>query len=326
MKRKIRQEHIHFVWNRGGLGDNIARLPAIKYILDNYPWVTPHLIVPTYIKDYIKAVLPNLSVMDFKEDEIITANRQKIGGTKRNIIYSDLDQVTIIRQHLVKHAFNCLLDCDPKFEDFNYVKSPISKVDLTPFNLPSKYFVFTCLFTAEVREFPPKMADKIVKFIQEKGYQVVFLGKDEAKASKIHTIKAETAVDLTQGINLINKTTLLEAAAIMGNSMGVIGLDNGLLHLAATTDAPIIYGFTTVDPDHRLPMRYDQVGWNIKIVIPPKSLDCRFCQSKMNFVYNHDFTKCYYGHRKCVENMSELPYINAIQDLLNDNWENNYYE
>lgn len=303
-----KNETIYISFNEGGLGDNVARLSAVKYIIDNYSWVTPRLIMPEYFVNFAKQHFPDIWIRSFEEFD---KTKKLVPITSIN---SDISQVSIMRQHLVEHAFSTILDLKPEKSAYDYVKTNINDIDISEFNLPEKYIVITCMYTAKVREFPPKVVNDILDYLKFADITPVFLGKTKAKASKRHTIKGKTDVDMNQGINLMNKTDLLEATAIMGNSICTIGVDNGLLHLAATTDTDIVAGFTTVDPLHRRPQRNGVEGWKFHEVIP--ELDCKFCQSKLNFVYDFRFTNCYEKHMKCVKEMSAEPFIEKISKIL----------
>jgi hypothetical protein len=46
---KSETKHINFVLNGGGIGDDIATLPAIKYICQNQESVIGHFFVHDYI-------------------------------------------------------------------------------------------------------------------------------------------------------------------------------------------------------------------------------------------------------------------------------------
>lgn len=321
MGRKRTKETVYFAFTQGGLGDFIARLPAIKYVLDNYKHVTLHIIAQEYQVPILNHVFPNLYVSTFEQFNSIKRIRPV------NIIKSDIKEHTIIRTNLVDHAFNTLLDYHPYgIEHRNYIRIPVNNVDITKFNLPDKYVVIPLMFTTKVREFPPRIINDIVNYIKSKGYAPVFLGSEKAKANEVHTIEAETRADRSQGIDLINQTTLLEATKILGNASCVVTLDSGLGHLAACTDVPIVIGYTTVEPHHRTPQRHNIDSWKVKSVVPPKSLRCRFCQSKMNFTYDHDFRECYHGHLNCIKRMKSTSFIKAINDVLHNKWENTIYE
>src|SRR5271165_1265329 len=63
------KEHVNFFMNLGGLGDLIARLPAIKYCETNIPNVIPHVWVPDYAIPLCKNLLPKSIIKPFSKGE-----------------------------------------------------------------------------------------------------------------------------------------------------------------------------------------------------------------------------------------------------------------
>src|SRR5207245_757155 len=114
----------------------------------------------------------------------------------------------------------------------------------------------------------------------------------------------------------INKTNLLESREIINKAKTIVGLDNGLLHIAGTTNIPIIGGFTTVEPKYRMPYRNNVLGYNYYPVVPPESLVCRFCQSNWTFTYEQDFKVCYYKDYLCIKQLSADLYIKELEKIL----------
>lgn len=138
-------------------------------------------------------------------------------------------------------------------------------------------------------------------------------------------------INYSAGINLINKTNLLEAHKIISCSKTLIGVDNGLTHLAQTIPGfPVVIGFTSVKPMHRMGYRDGVLGKDVYSVVPPESLICRFCQSNMQFTYfisenprkQHDFKYCYYKERnedtqiQCVNQLKPELYIKELEKIL----------
>lgn len=325
--KKIEQIDVTFAFTDGGLGDNIARLSAVKYCLDNYKHVRLRLAVPAYFKELTKLILPDCNVYTVDEYNSF----MKIRKTPIHVVATSAqNKHTNIRAGLLEHAYNVLLDYQPDGIAYkNYVKYPLGSVDISKYNLPENYIVIPMMFTAGVREFPPHVIYQIMMEAKNYGLDTVFLGKSEAKCSIIsdaHIIKGNTNVDLSTGINLLDQTTLPEAVEIMGRAKAVITLDSGLGHLAATTDVPLIIGYTTVEPHQRNPQRNDIPNFKLKTVIPPEKLKCRFCQSKMNFVFKHDFRECFYEHKNCITRMKSEPWIEALNDLIRDDFRKVVYE
>ena len=97
----------------------------------------------------------------------------------------------------------------------------------------------------------------------------------------------------------------------MDSAIAVVGADTGLIHLAACTDVPIICGYTTVDPDLRMPYRHNELGWNLTPITPPKS-DCRYCSSSL-FLNNVNFNECLQKEYQCIDSLSAEAFINELK-------------
>lgn len=300
-------------FTKGGLGDSVARLPTIKYILEQYPHVQK---IRLFAQDYFREVVEHF----FTPDQV-----EFVGASKRNealkerpsshATHTDTVQHTTLRTHLTHHAFATIVNETPIHPTaYNYLKFDLNKLPSKINLLPKKYIVLTTGFTSLNREFPAKEVNKIAKWADIKDYQVIFLGKKESVYhDKATPTKAEfpEELDLSLGINLIDQTSLLEAAKIMGNAAAVVGVDNGLLHLAGMTDVNIVAGYTTVSQWHRMPIRNNIIGWNVQSI--NSNIGCAPCQTKANFLYNFDFRTCYYGDYACTKDMTAQAFIRRLE-------------
>ena len=315
-RRQESKRFINIIFDDGGLGDNIARLPVIKFIFDYHPHVNIDLYVPDYIKDFTlnctSEFRSRVKIYNFTEAKDFYKENQPGYSTSRSG-HNNLSQ------HMTHNMFQLVCRTNPEDESYyNYLRVNLGNTDISKYNLPEKYIVMTTGFTSETREFLPKYINQISQYSIGRGYPVVFLGKKTTATGSQHIIEGvfKEDVDYSVGIDLIDQTDLLEAAKIMSNAISVIGLDNGLLHLAATTSVPIIGGFTTVKPEHRLPYRNGIMGDNYFPVVPDDSLKCRFCQSNWLFTYDQDFRECRYDDLKCVQLLKADKYIIQLKSIL----------
>lgn len=293
-------------------GDLIAHLPAVKYVLDNHP----HIFINMWTHDY-GVELCQKAFSGYENISIKGMSRQKEEYNDKLLTRTPYGHsVSNLSSHMVDHGFYTIAHRTVENKYKNYIQ--LDPIDISKFNLPEKYIVITTGFTSQAREWLPEHVNKVSEYIINKGYTPVYLGKGYTPAYLHVGITGIFKADYSNGINLIDKTDLFEAHAIMANSAAVMGLDNGLIHLAAMSKAKIVAGFTTVDPLHRLPYRDDVMGKDCFVVYPTKEeLGCIGCQSNMNFPpLNHDFKNCFYKDYKCLSLMTADKWIEQLEKAL----------
>lgn len=283
-----------------GTGDLLCSLVAANHILTKAPWVNLLIWVPDYMKDFTKHVLPKDAII-----RNFTEASKKYDGTKYGITTKwGKSQHTPMRTHPVKYAFHVLCDYSPTTEEMSYLKIRPNEIDVTRFNLPEKspdgsggYVVLPSASTEYVKSMPIETCNKLVDYVIEKGYTPVFLGKTENPTGvKNMSGRAEVQqYDFSKGLDLTDKTNLLESAAIIAKAKLFIGMDSGLAHLAGFTDTPLMIGYTFVSPSVMMPVRDGVFAKNVYPIEPDESLGCRGCQTKWTLMFNHDFRDCYYG-------------------------------
>lgn len=298
-------------FQNGGLGDQIARMPAALYLAREYPANTYYWWVPNYLFElatHIVAPVTNVIVHRFSDYKVL-------GRPELPALHCDNKDYTNLKAHTSIHAFHQMLGAEPPtLEALNYPQLRLD--EMPPMNLPEPYVVLTTGYTAQTRSWPATSINEVASYLKRRGLGVVWLGKRVSELGTGAKIKGtfDEAIDYSVGIDLINRTTLLQAGAVIGKARAVVGVDNGLLHLAACTDRAIVGAFTSVDPKTRLPYRYGQMGWNYYPVTP--AVACRFCQTNMQFVYDHDFRNCFYKDYKCVSEMTAQKFITELERFL----------
>lgn len=317
MDRNSEPKEINVLFNDGGLGDNIARIPVLNYLLQTYPNLTIH----AFFHDYFIPVAQNytktwdksrLFLYKWSEAEKYY-NEKLVTKSFKHAAFHNLSM------HMTEHAYTVVCNTLPEEKHwYNYPKLDLAGISLQKFGLPKEYVVVTTAFTAPVREFLPEHVNKIVAYLKSQGKEIVFLGQKKTTTGTSHTIVGNLSddVDFSQGLDLIDKTTLLEAAKVLSEAQLVVGLDNGLVHLAACSDVPVVCGFTTVKPEHRAPYRNDVKSWNFHSVVPPQSLECRFCQSTGIFDVKQDFRFCKFKDNLCTKVLDADLYIEEIKKVL----------
>lgn len=302
---------LNIQFRNGGLGDQVCRLPAVKFLLDTAKNLEQiQLFVPDYFVDFARELLneyPTKRVLVLPESFLIHADK------KIPCLITNEDYHSSMKTHLVDYTFRVLADMDVENEHKNYLQLRLPAKERILHTLPPEYVVISTGFTAPVRCWLPESVNKVVDWIKEQGLRVVFLGKknvdDKLKGSFLEQVNYQKGIDLT------DKTTLVEACHIMGYAKAVVGLDNGLLHVAGCTKVPIVAGYSSVAPQFRLPYRNGVLGWNCYTVEPDEH--CRYCQSSCLLNGEQDFRLCFYKDYHCIKSLSAPLWIEQLKKALN---------
>ncbi|TXG77600.1 hypothetical protein E6Q11_02405 [Candidatus Dojkabacteria bacterium] len=303
---------VNFLVTKGGIGDYISWMPAILWIARNHPQVHGRLFVPPYFRDVAENLFSPFPNWKLKSTKDFTDKDERTYPT-----YLPFDRpINGTGSHGVDLGFIYYTNIIPPPEGADFYPVLDFTETISPVTLPENFAVLTPGSTYENRMFPPSTHNDIKDYLVSKGITPVYLGRSHmTDTRKIHF---DEGYDYTNVINLIDKTTLMQAALIISKAKLILGIDNGLLHLAATTTTPIVFGYTIAAPWHRKPRRPH--GRILDIYPDPEKLTCTFCQSKMRFMFNHDFAKCLYGDFKCTkEELSDPgPWIDCIEEILKD--------
>lgn len=305
---KPERRRVNFILMDGGVGDHMASLVALKYIATQYPWITPLVWMPDYLVEFAKHVLPQIkSLMGYSDMKEHYNNHLTTKTTKWDSIISPM------KIHLLDYAFLKLCDENPGVEHKNYLK--ITRAERS---IAMKYAVITTGYTAKSREFPATEINKISIWLNSQGVQPVFLGQTKTLTGAKHVIEGnfDKDIDFSLGLNLVDKTSLLSAANVMAHAEAVIGVDNGLLHVAGCTEVPIVGGFPSVTPEIRMPVRQSCLGWNFYPVVPTNEEGCNFCQERTNFLYGHDYRECIYTDNRSSKAMTAEKFIAELEIIL----------
>lgn len=302
----------------GGLGDLLGSLMAVNYIYNNAKWINLLVWVPDYMLEFAKHVLPsNMIIRNYSDAKTKYENKRK------GITTQWKENHTPMRTHPVKYSFHMLADYSPTISEMEYLRINEKKINLSKFNLPEKYVVLQGAYTEKVKTMPPKTFNEVKNYVKEKGYEVILLGRTENKSGAGNIgvkAKVEEEFILDDCINLIDKTSLLESAAIIQKSKSLVAMDGGLVHLAGFTDAPIVAGYTFANYNHLSPIRNGDPNYKFYPVTPDESLGCKFCQSNWTLfiIKNHDFRNCYYGPNdfSCVKQMTSEKFISKLKTIL----------
>ena len=293
--------------NSAAVGDLIASAPILKHAIENYHKTTDYRVgiypdfkdfFPFVPEDKFVEILPRYE----KEYSVRHLNMPGIGGNNCKLTPS--------RMKLTNYAAIGLMAKIPSDFELQYV--PLVPTDVSRYNVDfSKSVVIITTYRDKQRTILPEELKKISEYVYSKGLTPVYVGKRGA----ISIWKSSLAMSDFEypgfGVDLRDDTSFRELATIMSQSRCVIGMDGGPIHIAFTTQTPVICGFTTIQPDLRIPYR----GTAPTIPIVPNIL-CNFCESDWNLNF-WNFAEC---PRKmevaeCVTKMTAGKFILAMEQL-----------
>lgn len=307
-------DKICYYLNSGAVGDITAASAVIQYAIDTFhkPRDVDYRVA---MQEHFRSLLPQVpdeKIVSLEDGLKLEGFAIRMLNMNRPIQKNGIAILTPSRFHLVHYASVGLLARVVPLEKAPYVRlkeEPVSKFGI-PFD---KAIVMVVTHRDITRMWPVEEMKKTALAIYEMGLMPVYVGKTGAIANwKNHLAKTEFTYP-GFGVDLIDKTTLPELASLMGKSRAVIGMDSGPLHMAMTTNVPVVMGFTNVSPDLRIPHRPDAVT----IPVVAEDLICRFCQSDWNLDF-WNFTKCPRGQElpECSSHMKAEKFIAAVKKIV----------
>lgn len=285
--------------NWGGLGDCIARAPAVKTMLESYPNVKFRFYVQGIGLDLYVYWFSNYANVEFIKNlndvsgEEGPGHVKSFNGTKHHGL----------GMHLVDHGYLSLLERMPlPTDNKNYLS--LNKFPLYP---NPKFVALTPNYTAGNRTLADDQWEPLIDGILSRGLEVHLCGS----IAGLDPLKNRQ--DLLDKVkDMWNKhPSTLDCAEYLANAQAVIGVDNGLIHLAACTEVPIVVAYTSQLAAYRIPIR--EKG---KIEVVSATSPCNGCEVKLRFVENFNFKYCYTKTLECVKTITASRLLTALDKVL----------
>ncbi len=304
---------LHQILTDGGAGDLLCQLVAVNYNIKNNPEIDFQVWVPDYLCKFAMHVLPpKTAVFPFSDAE----KKFDKAGKGRTTQWFDHGH-TPMRTHPVDYGFHMLADKHiTGMADKSYLKIRPGVIDIKKYLLPEKYVCIATTAAEPVKALSPSVLNEIIDYVISKGYTPVFLGKEESDCGfKDFKVKSKVIpIDYSKGINLLNKTTLLEAARVIHGAAVYIGMDSGLTHLAGFTDTYIVAGYTLVDPRHVAPIRKGFQNYRFYAIEPDETVPNRYFQTNNSF-YEGDY-RTFPGWEAVIANLTADKFIAKLSLIL----------
>lgn len=297
-----------YVANLRSMGDLIGAAPAIKWAIENlHKDGRYHVLVPRGYEELFHFVPANKLASTAEKPNLTSPWHFRYLRDKYTPVGSSM--VTAQKMHLSQFASIKFLDRILPDNLLDYVPLPDVPVDHFGVDF-SKAILISTTYCCGQRWWAPNALKEVILHVNKLGFTPVYLGKrlDDKNGGTCGTEELPLL-----GADLRDKTTITQLASIMKKSLMIVGIDNGLIHLAGTTDIPIVCGYTITRPETRIPLR--QVGKTFAIVPPETS--CRFCLTDWLTEY-FCYDKCYYGHSECTNYMTSDKFIDAMNVILQE--------
>lgn len=306
-KTKVNEWKVKLVMNSGGMGDFLNYSAATLWLAKNCPWVKAQLFAPQYICEVMRDIHKGFKQIKvtpsehfnnyFKSgDHLIGANILIMGRNISPQFYNATGG------HLmdVGFAYYCSMTT-PEGEVLPTLDYPMVSLDERFSMLDGlKYVVIPTGNVHQARAVHGKHVNPLIDAVLDRGLTPVFLGKRDMAGTGKSLTKFPDDIAYEKGIDLRDQTTVKEAATILQHAQATVGLDCGLLHLAAMMKGSrLVFGYNITTVEHREPRRNH--GRHENVFLTTDELQCSACQSRYRQMAGHWFDKCLYGDSKCVD-------------------------
>lgn len=265
-----------FYSSAAAMGDLISATPTIKKLADIYKSPITVISSHPYLFDNLPYVDESIRFDDYTEEQL--SERYDLHKTFFLLGKQDSRGIEFkhaacdIRQFHAKDLGFMLtpeeLTCDyfPKSDDSC----------LNDFNLPEKYVVIHPAQSWSSRTWSKYNWQALCISLEDLGIPVISIGKDAKEESNYSgtTLKPVFSLDIKNGLDLTNKTTLDQSWHILNKSTCVITMDSGILHLAGTTDTNIIQLGSSIKPEYRAPYRKGKQDYKYSYILGGCQLHC----------------------------------------------------
>lgn len=270
-----------FYTSADAIGDLICATPTIRKLSQIYK--SPIVVISKhpYIFKNLPYVDESLHFNDFTENELkenynlhksfFLLGKRDSQGVEFKHAMCDLRQF-----HAKDLGFlltNGEMSCD-------YYPENNSSIDM--FNLPEKYIVIHPSKTWDSRTWDQKNWQLLCDSLLKLNIFIVSIGKNDKEESIYYSNNNKPIFNLNikNGIDLTNKTTLDQSWHIINKACCVVTMDSGILHLAGTTDTHIVQLGSSIKPEYRAPYRNGTQAYKYSYIIG----DCKlFCASDLKY-------------------------------------------
>lgn len=310
---------MNFTLADGGMGDYICWIAALQYVARTIPFVEGRIFSPAFFIEFVRHAMKPYPKWKIFLAERIQEHYEDNSLVLGPGINGHQQLLNAVGTHLLDLGFAYFVNMSPPpsvedgyhYPEFSFPESAIPRK-----LVPKQYVCLTPGGTTDTRRVPGTAWNPIADWCLTRGLTPVWLGK--RNMTKEHGAIFPEGTDYSKGLDLRDQTTTLEAAAIMQHAACTLGLDNGLLHLAACVPSDIIFGYNIAAPSQRRPIR--RLAGRIRdLTLAPEELACNFCQTRMKQQNLINFKNCFYGDMKCIDLLFEkdsIRWTRVLEEML----------
>lgn len=258
-----------FYSSANAMGDLIAATPTIKRLAQTYNQKITVISNHPYLFSNCPYVENSFHFSERSEDDL----RQEYDLHKTFFLLGKQDVYGVEFKHAMcdirqYHAKDLGFMLTPDEMTCEYFPKE-SEECLRFFNLPEKYVVIHPSQSWESRTWSKKNWQSLCNDLKELGINVVSIGKDTTEGNTKKPIyKLDNCIDLS------NLTSIDQSWHILNNSVCVVTMDSGILHLAGTTDTFIVQLGSSIKPEYRAPWRNSTQDYKYKYIVGSCKLHC----------------------------------------------------
>ena len=253
------------------LGDTIASTPVLRKLYRSYGQKI------TVVSNY-----PEIFKNNPYTEKVYTSSTVDIGYMKENFIYHNSfynmggkDQFGVEMKHNTIdirqfHAIKLGMMLGNDELEYDYVPEEFVPIE----GLPENYVLIHPVQTWPSRTWSAENWMKLTNLLNERGISVVSIGKDSSETGFFNIQKPIFNFEISNGLNLMNKTTISQAWHLISRSAAFVTMDSGLLHLSGTTDSEVIMLGSSIRPEFRLPFRKNSQAYKQHYISGGCRLNC----------------------------------------------------
>jgi hypothetical protein len=253
-----------------GLGDLICATPTIKKLHDAYQ---KKIIVISQMPELFKMnpyvdksyKFTSIDIEYFNSNYIMHNSFYNVGKKNERGIEYKHNMMDIRQFHAIHLGF--MLGKD----EMECYYKPSTELSI---EIPEKFVLIHPVTTWPARTWAAINWMKLTQELNKLGYSVISIGKDSLEKGFFNVDKPVFNFEIENGLNLMNNTSISDCWNLMQKASAFVTMDSGLLHLAGTTNVPIIHLGSSIKPEFRIPYRKGTQEWNYTYVRGGCGLEC----------------------------------------------------